>query len=91
MRFEWDEDKACLNESKHGITFAKAADLLLGDCVIYRARVHGERRLKVLARSGGECFAIIVTIRNERVRIISARHATANERSSYDRDYNRRV
>ena len=84
MRFEWDDAKADQNERKHGIAFEEAAEILCGDYVAFRARVHGENRTKAIGRSAGEYIAVIYTERGDGIRIISARHATQSERSSYD-------
>lgn len=83
--FEWDDVKAEVNEAKHGVTFDYAADLMLGDYVAFRANVSGDPRMKAIARDGGEHFVIVYAERGERIRIISARHATTKEGSTYER------
>jgi uncharacterized DUF497 family protein len=35
--FEWDEDKAELNESRHGVTFAEASTAVLDPLALTRA------------------------------------------------------
>lgn len=83
--FEWDDDKADVNEAKHKVTFDYAAELLQGDWVGFKARVSGEPRTLALARDGGQYFVVIFTMRAGRYRIISARHATKREAATYER------
>ena len=88
MPYLWDSDKAHKNLLKHGISFDEAAWLLDGDYVAFKANVNGEPRVKAITRCLGEYFAIVFVERDSVTRIISARHATAKERSCYDRHIN---
>ena len=86
--YEWDADKASRNIEKHGVSFEEAAQLMMGDYVEYKANVKGESRSKAVTRFNGEYFAIVFTRRGKRIRIISARHATAKERAGYEKHIN---
>ena len=90
MQFEYDERKSETNLNKHGIDFDEVQELWSGDTVSFRADVKGESRYKVIGRIEGEYWAVIHTMRGERIRIISARRATANERSEYDKRIDKR-
>lgn len=71
LKFEWDEDKERINRQKHGISF-KTAALVFED----------EDRYITIGMAG-EVLFVVYTERKETIRIISARLATARERSLY--------
>lgn len=85
MRFIWDIDKARINEEKHRVTFEEAAELLQGSFAYVQSNLNHERRIKAVARSRGEYFAVIFAPRDSTIRIISARHASDKERRFYDK------
>lgn len=91
MAIVWDEDKARINEEKHGVTFQEAAEVLGSGFVELRVRRKGEKRSIAIARTeiGGEYLTVVFTTRNSVIRIISARHSSKDERSIYGR-YNGR-
>ena len=80
MKFEFDAKKSKLNKRKHGIDFIEA-----------QALWNDERRLEIPAKTVDEprfillgiintaIWAVIVTYREERIRIISARRARKQE------------
>lgn len=84
--FEWDEDKAASNLSKHGISFETARYVFLDEnrIEIYDEEnsVAGEDRYDVLGLVEDVLF-VVYTIRGEHTRIISARMATRLERRLY--------
>jgi uncharacterized protein len=90
MRFEWDPNKAALNEEKHGVSFREASTAFADT----RARIHDdpdhsviERREIIVGRSGVQRILLVVfTQRGDVVRIISARRASRKERQSYEED-----
>ncbi|MDP5337034.1 MAG: BrnT family toxin [Nodularia sp. (in: cyanobacteria)] len=88
MEFEWNPDKAASNIEKHGVSFQEAAtvfnDLL---SVTFPDRDHsiGENRYVIIGISGfGQVLVVAHTERGEKVRIISARKATRQERRFYE-------
>ncbi len=88
LLFEWDPDKARQNARKHGVSFEEAASVL-GDplSLTIADPVHsvGEARLVTLGLSVNRRLLVVVhTERGETVRIISARRATARERTAYE-------
>ena len=92
MRFVWDENKNRTNLAKHGISFGIAAkvfdDPRVSSCP--DRVVEGEQRWKTIGWAAG--VPVILSVAHtvakgggeEIIRIISARKATANERSSYE-------
>jgi uncharacterized DUF497 family protein len=90
MRFVWDESKNRQNRAKHKLSFETAC-LVFDDpyAVSFQEReIEGEERWQTLGLIGG---AVVVLVAHtayeeegeETIRIISARKATARERSIY--------
>ena len=90
MEFEWDELKNISNQDKHGVSF-KESTLIWKDDDFYivPARHRGEKRYIALGKMYVSVFAVVHTKRNGVVRIISARLATREERSAYERNKRR--
>jgi len=88
MEFEWNPDKAELNRQKHGISFEEAATVF-GDSlsVTFPDPDHsvGESRYVIIGISRfGQLLIVSHTDRRAKVRIISARKATRQERRFYE-------
>lgn len=85
-RFEWDDNKAKANFVKHGILFEAACDVfsdpfaveLLDDRFDY-----GEERYALIGMAKGRLLFVAYTMRNQAVRIISARGAEPLEQRWY--------
>jgi len=83
--FEWDREKAKKNKIKHGISF-KTATAVFDD----QNRIEefdalhywDEDRWQVIGMANDILF-VVYTERRDRIRIISAREATENERRKY--------
>ncbi len=91
LAFEWDSAKAASNLEKHGIRFEEAVTIFQDDVLTIEDRaVYGELREISYGRlrSDGSGNTVVVCVvhtdRSERVRIISARKATAQERKHFD-------
>lgn len=89
LRFEWDPAKAEANLRKHGVSFEEACTTLddtLGTTVPDHRHSVDELRFFLLGMSKqGRLLAVSYTERGERIRIISARLATRQERLFYER------
>ena len=87
MQFEWDPDKADSNLEKHGVPFDEAATAFgdpLSLTIADPDHSYDEERFVLLGHSFiGRLVVVVHTDRDERIRIISARIATKNERRSY--------
>jgi uncharacterized DUF497 family protein len=82
---EWDENKNAINIKKHGLSFETAALVFADENRIeYYDRLHSdeEDRYVVLGCVHGVLF-VVYTMRNDNVRLISARVATPEERRVY--------
>ncbi len=85
MEFEVDPAKSASNLEKHGIDFT-AAQALWQDVmrVEIPARTVDEARWLVIGEIGGKHWSVVVTYREQRVRIISARRSRKEEVALYE-------
>ena len=88
LQFEWDQNKARTNLTKHGVSFAEATTVFgdsLSLTVSDRAHSHTEDRFIILGHSHRQRLLVVVhTERGDRIRVISARRATRHERKQYE-------
>ena len=86
MKIESDQKKSASNFRKHGITFEEGASVLLDPMALVREDddSEGEQRLVALGMSGfGRLLVVVYTMRDDTIRLISARRATKTERKYY--------
>jgi uncharacterized DUF497 family protein len=84
--FEWDREKAETNLKKHGVDFADAARVFDDE-----ARLewlddrddYGEERFSTVGEVHGRIIFVSYTVRDDRIRLISARRASKLEREEY--------
>jgi uncharacterized DUF497 family protein len=82
--FEWDADKADQNLANHGVTFEDAAVSMTDPLSIDFDDLAQPENIVTLATSAsGAILYVVSTDRDSRIRIISARKATAHERRIY--------
>ena len=90
--FEWDDLKAEMNFSKHGVTFAEGVSVFENPlAVIFDDEVHseGERREIIVGHSSEHRLLLVCFVERESlVRLISARPATVKERKDYEKGVN---
>jgi hypothetical protein len=86
MTYQWDNDKAAANLSKHGIDFADAVSVLADDLAltIPDERFDEERFITVGMDTFGRDLVVVYTWRGDEIRLISARKATRRERQQYE-------
>ncbi|HEV7338482.1 MAG TPA: BrnT family toxin [Bosea sp. (in: a-proteobacteria)] len=85
-RFEWNDEKNATNIRKHGIAF-KDAIKAFDDVNSFEYRSlgpHAEQRCVLIGSAEGRLIAVIYTVREERIRIISARAARREERNRWN-------
>jgi uncharacterized protein len=82
----WDAAKARANFRKHRVRFADAAIALEDDAAITvrDANEEEERWITIGLDADGRTLVLVYTWRGERIRLISARCATARERRQYE-------
>lgn len=88
MIFEWNEAKARTNLAKHGISFDEASTVF-GDPLSVTVHDplhsrHEDRFVTVGVSVANKMLVIVHVDRGQRVRIISARTATPQERRQYE-------
>ncbi len=91
MRFEWDAEKASINQKKHGVTFEEA-QTVFGDYDALRIfdPDHSEDEDRFILLGMSTVLRILVVCHcyrenDEKIRIISARKATKKESAAYER------
>ena len=91
MNFEWDDQKAELNKRKHGVSFEEAATVFDdADALQIFDPDHSEAEDRFILLGLSSILRILVVCHcfradDETIRIISARKATRNESSTYER------
>jgi uncharacterized protein len=88
MKFEWDNNKAVSNFSKHGVSFDEAQtvfdDPLYVDFYDPDHSDDEERYLIVGQSDRGRLLIVSYTERKNSIRLISARNVTRLEREAYE-------
>ncbi len=88
MDFEWDPEKAGLNEQNHGVSFFEAREVFGDDlslAVPDPDHSEGEARFLIFGQSiDGRHVVVSYTERGNRIRLISARETTSRERKAYE-------
>jgi len=87
MSYEWDTAKSRANLAKHGVDFSDAVTIFEDDLALTRpdSDSRGENRFVILGVDGFSRHLVVVfTERGARIRIVSARLATKQERKSYE-------
>ena len=80
MEFEFDSAKSAANLEKHGIDFTQAQQLWQDVArVEIPARTADEPRWLVIGQIDGKHWSVVVTYRQGRARIISARRSRKEE------------
>jgi uncharacterized DUF497 family protein len=90
MAYEWDENKAATNLSKHGVSFDEAKTVFDDPLYVdFYDPDHslGEHRFILLGQSAkGRLLFVSYMERNGSIRLISAREATPSERRAYEQN-----
>jgi uncharacterized DUF497 family protein len=88
MDFEWDPEKARLNETKHGASFVEGSEVFDDDfssCVQDPDHSQEDERYLLFGQSHqGRFLVVSYTERSEIIRIISVRQMTPRERKAYE-------
>ena len=90
VEIEWDSKKAISNLKKHGVDFADAVIVLEDERAITISEDYPdeERFITIGIDSFNRILVVVYTWRGTRIRIISARKATAKEIKQYKGDFN---
>ena len=88
FKFEWDDQKATSNLSKHGVSFDEAVSVFGdGKALTFADTDHSEAEDRSRTYGISNKSRLLVVVHTERrngIRIISARKATRYEKSIYE-------
>lgn len=87
MNIEFDQKKSASNLKKHGVSFEDAESALLDTMALVREDddAQDEVRFRLVGMSNtGHLLTVCYALRDEIIRLISARPATRNERRQYE-------
>jgi len=87
VTFEWDGLKAASNLRKHTISFELACEAFFDPFVLYLEdrRVAGEQRETIIGlTTNWQLLFVVYVLRNDIIRIISARLVSKAERKTYE-------
>lgn len=85
--FEWDEAKAVSNFSKHKVSFETACEVFFDPFIASSDAefIDDEMRETVIGATANlRLLDVAYTMRDETIRVISARPVTKQERNSYE-------
>jgi len=85
VEFEWDPENSTTILVKHGIDFEQIQRLWDGKVVAAPARNSLEHRWLAVGQLEASFWTAIMTFRNNKIRIISARRSRKNEIKNYKR------
>lgn len=85
FEFEWDEEKAATNLTRHGVSFPEASTVFEDPNAFYFDNGSPEGRLSVVGFSARGSLLLVVhaEISADRIRIVSARRPERWERDLY--------
>ncbi len=88
LHFEWDPRKERSNTRKHGVDFAEASTVFgdpLESTIADPDHSEGEHRFLSMGNSDRDRLLVVSFVeRGGRIRVLSARTATAGERRQYE-------
>lgn len=88
LKFEWNANKANLNEKKHGVSFEEASSVLsdlLSITITDPLHRENEERWVTIGQSNKRRTLVVVhTERGDAIRLISARLANTHEQNRYE-------
>lgn len=87
IEFEWNKGNLDKNLKKHGVKNEEAEEVFLNNPLIYEDLEHSEfeKRYDCLGETDkGKKLFISFTLRNDKIRIISARLMSKKERKGYE-------
>ncbi len=91
LEFEWDKWNTDKNWLKHKVSNQEAEDVFITNrFLLLKDKVHSvlEHRYLVIGLNSHERVLVLaITIRNKKVRIISARPASKKERQFYEKTF----
>lgn len=85
--FQWDKGNSLKNWLKHGVTQREAEEVFFNKpLLLFEDEKHSEHEERVLAfgyANAGRCLVVAFTVRQNLIRVISARNMNNKERGAY--------
>lgn len=84
--FDWDEGNKYKSEEKHKISIKEAEEVFESDPFItIKTGITPEERYQLFGQTkSGKLISVIFTLRNNKIRVISARPQSQKERNFYN-------
>ncbi len=84
--FEWDEGNKYKSEEKHKVSIKEAEEVFESDPLItIKTGITQEERYQLFGQTkSGKLISVIFTLRNNKIRVISARPQSQKERNFYN-------
>ena len=90
--FDWDEGNIYKNEDKHGLNYKKIEEVFFNEpLLIVEDFIHSEFECRCIAfgkDNNKRKIVVIFTVRNNKIRVISAREMTRKEKKFYENNKN---
>ncbi len=87
--FQWDKGNTLKNWLKHGVTQGEAEEVFFNEpLLLFEDAKHSDYEDRVLAfgrTDGGRCLVVAFTVRQNLIRVISARNMNNKERGAYEK------
>lgn len=85
MKYEYDDNKSLANKQKHGIDFEDAKLLWNDDRMVeILTSYEDEERFINIGKISSRFYTVVSTIREDKIRIISARRSRKKEIEIYE-------
>ena len=87
--FEWDEGNSTKNEAKHGVTDRESEEIFFSKPLVVTRSSKGGKEIRYVALGktyGSRLLTVVFTGRTNRIRVISARPMSRNERQVYEKE-----
>ncbi len=88
LAFEWDEDKARENRKKHKVDFDEATTVFMDSFSVTipdpEHSINESRYIDIGMSDKNRVLVVVYTERENKIRLISCRKATAAERRKYE-------
>ncbi len=87
--FEWDKDNSIKNWEKHGVTNLECEQIFFNQpLILHPDKKHSQKETRYYVLGQTDAFRklfLVFTIRNNLIRVISARNMSRAELKEYDR------
>jgi uncharacterized DUF497 family protein len=86
--FDWDEGNLRKNETKHGLFYKEIEEVFFNEpLLVAEDFAHSEKECRCFAlgrTDEGKRVMVVFTVRNDKIRVISARPMSRKERKIYE-------